>query len=177
MKEAKFKVGDEVICTSITGGGIMNAYTQRAGVGVGDKSTVTEVRESGNIKTNKSRNLILSRHHFEVVPDIVCVILRRPSNWKTVAKALSDAGIRYAGGQKPKDLNPYSCGSRLLHIKLNDKRCYYATETGKWSMKPAQIVKKHTDEVIGREPDGTKVAFINTKPSVKQAINELKLYI
>jgi hypothetical protein len=179
MKTEGFKKGQKVVFTGLGKCSSSSSWKRWAAIDSMKVGETYVINHDSSYSASLEGKIYAYEPFFftEWKPDIVCVILRRKSNWKAVAKVLSEAGFTWAGGEKVEAINPYNRASRLAHLKIEDRKCYFASITGKSSMKPAQIVKKHTDEVIGMDADGTKVAFINTKPSVKQAINELKLYI
>jgi len=125
----------------------------------------------------KGRGLWQCSSQFKLKVDIVNVILRRPSNWPVVAKVLDEAGYSWLHSGDMLNQSPYDRGSRLLHIDLRIKKCWYASISGSKRLRPKQIIEKHTDTMQDTEKSGTQWVFINTKPSVNEAINELKMYI
>jgi len=171
--EAKFKVGDKVKLNepedSVWGRWakencdkdkeyiVVKVYDQELGGSYIDMD--------GVFLTHKSSQ-------FEIKPQVLTIVLRRPVDRRSVEKFLNENGYTFQDGASNRR------NSRIIQIHLegNDKgkttynaKCPYSRGT--------KEVIEHTNEFLSSMWRYERIKVIKTKPSVKQAINQIKKYI
>jgi hypothetical protein len=107
---------------------------------------------------------------FELVkPNRISIILRRGADDRSIRKALEEMGVKWADGAPPTSKSYYEREDcRLLIIYTGSNLMMWSSAYGKYST--AREIRKREQRV---ERGGL---ILNTKPSVKQTITELKRY-
>ena len=171
---SKFKKGDLIICVSNERNKEeWEDWKHIDGIKVGD---IFEVSGVGNNKwlSLKGKKFLHYDTSFEKLGDLdyVTIWIRRPIDWKSIAKMLDSMGVKWQTGDNPSDLS-YSHHSRAYTIDLKKLQLTFCGGTNY----PLKKAKKHWHEYsMFSSKKGvhlfTKPSVNNTKEILKSLINK-----
>lgn len=172
MKE--FRKGDKIKAVK-QNEGVWGCWMRQDDIRIGDVLEVSSFRSAGEdypglieIKGKFFKHLA---SQFKIIgPSRIVVILRRGADDRTIRKALEEMGVTWASGDMPTEVSYLERkGCRMLIIYTESKTLFWSTAHS--DQASPRSIRKHEQKV---DPS---TLFINTKPSVKQAVKELERYL
>jgi len=108
-------------------------------------------------------------------PDVLTIILRRPADRKSIEKFLDKNGYKHDGD--PFDLRKVA--SRIINVHFRGPCTHDRTYNGQvtYDIRTKEAIVENNEFMVGDHFNHKKIKVIKSKPSVKQAINEIKKYI
>jgi len=166
----KFKKGDKVIFNGLSKD--VNSswirWAKEDNLIVGNVYTIKYDSESINLEG------VFFGYHAEwfsllEIPTRIVIILRRGADDRSVRKALEELGTLWGNGDLPTKLSTFDKNNcRALIIYTGSNTMYWSSAYGKYD--GAKRIREKEKRV------GNPL-ILNTKPSVKETINELKKYL
>ena len=171
MKAIKFKVGDVVrlierIPVSNTD------WTKQAGLEHGIDYTV--LRSTSDIIDFIGEQYSHYANQFELKPDVITVVLRRPVDRKAIEEFLNENGYWQEADMFPTEKSY----SRIIQVHLTGRSKGELTYNGQMDYDSGtKEAIDHTNQFLADRWGYKNIKVIKSKPSVTKAINELKKYI
>ena len=171
MEATKFKKGDKVTLTKPEPGDWGGWAKEECRTGV---FTIGHVSNSGDYFDLEGCLYTHRAAQFEIAPDVLTVIMRRPVDCKTIEKFMHKKGYSYVPDDEI-DLPSIKDSSRVLNIHLSgtykgsltyNAPVKYATGTKAAIIENNAFMKSYFGH-------GT-IKVIKSKPSVNEAINQIK---
>lgn len=178
MKKAKFKVGDKVVCVELGNKVEGTHYASEDNHQLGGEYTVTMIGSNG-LQGEDGKWIEISGgcywHHidsFEIKPDVLTIVLRRPVDRKTIEKFLEDNGYVFQDGGTDRKR------SRIIqvHLTSSDKGKTTYNDQCPYSCGTKEVIE-HTNSFLKSYWRYERIKVIKTKPSVTKAINQISKYI
>lgn len=137
--------------------------------------TATGGFASVEFKNTDHNHLIHYADQFELKPDVITVLLRRPSDRKSIEKWLADKGYK---NDNPNEYYKSRFESRIINVHLAG--IYKGKLTYNGGVRFPKNTKQsllENDEFMRDWFSHKNIVAIKTKPSVKKAITEIEKYI